>query len=246
MSFDPMSQFAVTKILPLYAGNIDISLTNSALYMIFTLLAMAYLAFMSIRCKRACIEGKSPSRFQAFLEFIYGATEGMFKDTVGNKALYFLPAIFSVFLFILLNDLIGMIPGSFAVMSQIIVTLAIALFLFVGMTLFGIYKHGWRFFSLFLPPQTPPLLIPLMMIIELVVYLARPFSLSLRLTANIAAGHIVLKVIASLIITSGLVGIFPFALLVVLTGFEFFVAVLQSYIFTMLLCVYLSDVINLH
>ena len=140
-----------------------------------------------------------------------------------------------------------MIPGSFTATSHIAVTFAMAATIFVVITMIGIYKHGVHFMSLFMPSGTPPFLMPLIFIVELFAYLARPISLSLRLAANMTAGHIVLKVIASFVIMCGaLLGFMPFGLLIVLTAFEFFIAILQAYIFTILTCVYLNDALNLH
>lgn len=249
MNFNPMQQFAVTKLIPLYLPHgIDVSISNAAIYMLFSVIVIAWIAFLSKSYKKMFQKDPEiqPTRGHVLLNSTYKMVETMLEGTAGYKALKFMPLVFTVFLFILVNDLIGMIPGSFSVMSQIIVTFSIAITLFVGMTLYGIWKHGFGFLSLFLPKGAPAALLPLMFIVELGVYLARPISLSLRLAANVMAGHIILKVKASLIIASGIMGFMPLTLLVILTGFEFFVSILQAYIFTMLVCVYMNDAINMH
>lgn len=249
MSFNPMNQFGVTKLLPLYLPyGIDASISNAAIYMLSSVIALAWIALLSARYKKKSLRDPIalPSRTHILIETIYNMIEKMIINTSGRHALQFMPVIFTLFMFILLNDLIGMIPGSFAVTSHIIITFGLAITLFIGMTMVGIYKHGIGFLSLFLPKGAPVFILPLMFVIELCAYLARPISLSLRLAANVMAGHIILKVIAALVVFSGAVGVLPLALLVVLTGFEFFISILQAYIFTMLVCVYLSDAINLH
>jgi F-type H+-transporting ATPase subunit a len=139
-----------------------------------------------------------------------------------------------------------MIPGGFTATSHIVVTFTIAILLFVVINIIGFAKHGWHYFSILLPKGTPGFLAPLMILIELFTYLSRPFSLALRLAANMTAGHIVLKVFASFVVLSGIIGVFPFMMLIILTGFEIFVAILQAYIFTILACVYLNDALNMH
>ncbi len=186
-------------------------------------------------------------RLQAAAEMIYETVEEMVGGTVGETGRRFVPFIFTLFIFILLCNLLGMVPGSFTATSHIAVTFAMAATIFVAITIIGICKHGSHFMSLFMPAGTPAFLMPLIFVVELFAYLARPISLSLRLAANMTAGHIVLKVIASFVIMSGaFLGFMPFGLLIVLTGFEFFIAILQAYIFTILTCVYLNDALNLH
>ena len=157
----------------------------------------------------------------------------------------YFPLIFSIFMFVLFANLCGMIPMSFTVTSHIIVTFAMAGILFLGITVLGFVKHGTHFLSLFLPAGTPWWMVPLMVLIELVSYMARPVSLSIRLAANMLAGHLLLKIVAGFVMI-GLLGVFPFAFLLIFTGFEIFIACLQAYIFTLLICIYLNDAIHLH
>jgi F-type H+-transporting ATPase subunit a len=172
---------------------------------------------------------------------------GMLDQSVGAKGRKFVPLIFTLFMFILTCNLFGMIPYGFTVTSHISITFALAMMVFLLVTLVGIYLHGFHFFSLFLPAGTPWWLAPLMVVIELFAYLARPVSLSLRLAANMVAGHVLLKVIAGFVVSMAIyLKILPIPFLVILIGFELFVAVLQAYIFTILSCVYLSDALNLH
>ncbi len=171
----------------------------------------------------------------------------MVKDTVGAEGRPYFPFIFTLFMFVLFCNLFGMIPFSFTVTSHIIVTFAFAALVFLGVVSIAIVKHGFgKFISNFLPHGTPLWLAPLIFVIEIISYLARPISLSIRLAANMMAGHVMLKVIAGFVFGMGLLGVAPFALLILLTGFEIFVAVLQAYIFTVLTCVYLNDALHLH
>jgi len=170
---------------------------------------------------------------------------GIVHNNAGKEAMQFFPLIFSLFMFVLFANLCGMIPMSFTVTSHIIVTFAMAAILFIGITILGFVKHGTHFLSLFLPAGTPWWMVPLMIVIELVSYMARPISLSIRLAANMLAGHLLLKIVAGFVMI-GLLGVFPFAFLLIFTGFEIFIACLQAYIFTLLICIYLNDAIHLH
>jgi F-type H+-transporting ATPase subunit a len=151
-----------------------------------------------------------------------------------------------LFLFILTLNVLGLIPNGFAVTSQIIVTFALATAVFIIVTIIAFIRHGLHFFSFFLPSGTPWFLAPLMVVIEFFTYCTRPISLSMRLAANMMAGHILIAVVAGFIVMMGVAGLLPISFIVVFTGFEFFVAILQAYIFTILTCVYLNDAINLH
>ena len=170
----------------------------------------------------------------------------MILGTAGEDAKKYIPFVFTLFMFILTCNLLGMLPFSFTVTSHIIVTFGMAIVVFVGVTIIGFMRHGFHYLSLFLPSGTPIAMAPLMIFTEFFAYMVRPVSLSVRLAANMTAGHIVMKVIASFVIMAPIIGVVPFALLTVLTGFELFVAVLQAYIFTILSCVYLTDAVKLH
>jgi len=189
-----------------------------------------------------------PGRWQSMVEMSYSFVANTLRDNAGKEGMPFFPLIFTLFMFVLFCNLFGMIPFSFTVTSHIIVTFAMAMFIFIGTTLVAIYKHGlFKFLGFFLPHGTPWWMAPMMYMIELFSFLARPVSLSVRLTANMMAGHTMLKVIAGFVVALGVLGGWaPLILLVVLTGFEVFVAILQAYIFTVLTCVYLNDALHLH
>ena len=243
MASNPLAQFEIKPLIelpPLAGQNIDFS--NSSLFMV--LVAVSIVLFLSLGVRgRALV----PGRYQSLVEMTYGFVAGTVKDNVGNEGRPYFPFIFTLFMFILFCNLFGMIPFSFTVTSHIIVTFALALAIFVGVTIIAIAKHGiGKFLGFFLPAGTPWWMAPIMYLIELFSYLARPVSLSIRLTANMMAGHTMLKVIAGFVVGMGVAGILPLSLLVVLTGFEIFVAVLQAYIFTVLTCVYLNDALHLH
>lgn len=239
----PLHQFEIkylTSIPDVMGFNINFS--NSALFMVLSVGFI--LTFISIGMKKKALV---PGRLQSISELAYSLVASMLNDNVGTEGRKYFPLIFSLFIFVLTSNLMGMLPYSFTTTSHIAVTFALAAFIFILVTLIALVRHGLHFFSFFLPHGTPWWMAPLMVFIELFAYLARPVSLSIRLAANMMAGHIMLKVIAGFVIALGwTLGWAPFALLVGLTGFEIFVAFLQAYIFTVLTCVYLNDAIHLH
>lgn len=242
MAGSPLAQFEVHSIKEIILGGYDVSITNATL-------AMAGSALLIILFLGAGIRGRAlvPTRWQSLAELSYLFIADQVKDTVGNAGKKYFPLVFTIFMFVLFGNLLGMIPYSFTFTSHIIVTFAMAMALFIFVTLVAIWKHGFKFVGFFLPDGTPLWMAPLMFFIELFAYLARPVSLSVRLSANMLAGHTMLKVIAGFVVSLGLLaGWVPLALLVVLTGFEFFIAFLQAYIFTILTCVYISDAVHLH
>lgn len=242
MSHSPLDQFKIKEIIDIDLLGYNLSFTNSSLFMGMSGLVMV-LYFTS------AFSGKSlvPSRLQVSAEVIYGMISNMLEQNVGSSGRRFVPLIFTLFIFILACNLFGMIPYSFTVTSHISVTFAMAMMVFLLVTIIGFYLHGLHFLSLFLPKGTPWWLAPLMVIIEMFAYLARPVSLSLRLTANMIAGHVLLKVMAGFVVSMALyLKFLPIPMIVILIGFEIFVAVLQAYIFSILSCVYLSDAVNLH
>jgi len=240
---NPLEQFAIhyyTDVPNILGMNLNFS--NASLFMVLVVLAISAFVMLSIR-KKALI----PGRWQSMAELSYEIVASTIKDNVGKEGRAYFPLIFSLFMFVLFSNLAGMLPYSFTVTSHIAVTFALAMFIFVGVTLIALIKHGKKFFGFFLPHGTPWWMAPLMIFIELFAYLARPVSLSIRLAANMMAGHTMMKVIAGFVISLGFaLGWAPLALLVVLTGFEIFVAILQAYIFTVLTCVYLNDALHLH
>ncbi len=238
----PLAQFEVKPLYEIYFAGYNISFTNASLWM--ALAALGVILFLGLSMRRAALV---PSRMQSMAEISYSFIENQVRDMCGNEGKRYFPLVFSLFMFVLFGNLLGMIPYSFTFTSHIIVTFALALFIFLFLTLLGFIKHGFHFFSLFLPSGTPILIAPLMIVIEIFSYLSRPVSLSIRLSANMMAGHTMLKIIAGFVISLGVVwGIAPLAFMVALTGFEFVVAFLQAYIFTVLTCVYLNDSIHLH
>ena len=238
----PLDQFKIHPLIPFKLAGVDVSFTNSSLFMM--VVTSIITLFFVLAMRRASLV---PGRFQSMAEVGYQFVASTVKDNVGAEGRKYFPFIFSLFMFVLVGNLMGMLPYSFTVTSHIIVTFALAALIFIGVTLIALFRHGAHFFSYFLPSGTPIFLAPLIIVIELFAYLARPVSLSVRLAANMMAGHILLKVIAGFIIAMGLAwGWVPIPFVVMLTGFEIFIAILQAYIFTILTCVYLNDAIHLH
>ena len=246
MSLDPLKQFAIKPLIEISVMGYDLSFTNASFFMIMAFVLLLIIGLSYKRAITICDGITKINRLQAACEIIYDIVLKTISGTCGNKGLKYAPEIFTVYVFIMFCNILGLLPGGFTVTSHIIVTFAIALAIFLMINVIGFMKHGWHYFTILLPKGTPMFLAPLMIIIELFTYLSRPFSLALRLAANMTAGHIVLKVFAAFVVLSGIAGIFPFAMLIILTGFELFVAVLQAYIFTILACVYLNDAINMH
>ena len=240
---NPLAQFEVKKIVDLHIGNIDISFTNSALYMaIATFIAIAFMLFATR--KKLLI----PSRIQVIAESVYNFIFDIIKTSIGNEGTKFFPLIFSIFTFIFLCNFVGMTPYSFTATAQVAVTLSLAIIAFSTITIFAIARNGFfGFLHMFLPSGVPMWMAPLIFAIELFSFLIRPVTLSVRLFANIVAGHVLLKVVAGFIISLGIIfGTLPFLFSVLMTGFELFVAVLQAYIFSILVCAYLGEVTRAH
>jgi F-type H+-transporting ATPase subunit a len=194
------------------------------------------------------IKNKSliPSRLQSISEIFYEFISNMVSDNIGDKGRKFFPLIFTLFTFLLFGNMLGMLPYSFTFTSHIIVTFVLAMFIFLLVTLLGIFIHGFKFFGLFVPKGVPMLMLPLMIPIEIISYLSRPISLSVRLFANMMAGHTMLKIFAGFIVPLGIFGIAPLMVDVALTALEVLIAFLQAYVFTILTCLYLNEAINLH
>lgn len=238
----PLAQFEVKPLLPLEIAGFDVSFTNASLWMALVVLSVALLMGLGAR-KKALV----PGRLQGVSEVLVSWISGTIRDSAGKDALKYFPYIFTLFMFVLFSNLLGMIPFSFTVTSHIIVTFALAAVVFLACTLIAIFKHGpLAFAGFFYPKGTHWTIGSLMYVIEFFSYLARPVSLSVRLAANMLAGHTMMKVIAGFVVMMGIGGIAPLALLVILTGFEIGIAVLQAYIFTVLTCVYLNDALHLH
>jgi len=238
----PLAQFEIKTLIPLQLGDFDVSYTNSALFMSLTLILVTLFLILGVR-RRALV----PGRWQSMAEMSYEFVSNLLRDTVGNEGRKYFPFVFSLFMFILFGNMLGMIPYSFTFTSHVIITFAMALTVFIGVTILGFVKHGIHFFSFFVPPGVSIILWPLMIPIEIISYLSRPISLAVRLFANLTAGHTMLKVFAGFVVSLGVVGGFlPFAFVVALTGLELLIAFLQAYVFTILTCFYINDAIHLH
>ncbi len=242
MASNPLHQFEVFPIVPINLGSVDASLTNAGLFMLITVAAVTLFLILGMRRS-----SRVPGRWQSLVELSYEFVADMLRENVGTAGRKYFPFIFSLFMFILFANLIGLLPYSFTFTSHIIVTFAMALFVFLGVTLIAIVKHGFKFFTLFMPSGVPVVMAPVLIPIEIVSYLSRPISLSIRLFANMMAGHTMMKVFAAFIIPLGFIGGWaPLAVDVALTGFEFLVAFLQAYVFAVLTCLYLNDALHLH
>ena len=238
-----MEQFSVHKIGPeIKIAGIDLSFTNASLFMIIS--ASVILLFLSLGTKEKKI---IPGRIQLIAEIFYKFVAKMISDTAGSKAKPYFSFIFSLFMFVLFCNMFGMIPYAFTVTSHIIVTFVLAAFIFIGVTIIGFIKHGLGYLKLFVPSGVPMVLLPLIVVIEIISYLSRPISLSVRLFANMMAGHTMMKVFGGFVISLGIVGGWlPLSFSVALTGLEILVAFLQAYVFAILTCIYLNDALNLH
>jgi F-type H+-transporting ATPase subunit a len=242
MAQGPMKQFEINPYFHFDVAGYDISYTNSALCMTVTV-ALSLALFLTATRKRTMV----PGRWQSVAELLYEFTAGMVKDNVGKEGLKYLPFIFTLFLFILFGNLLGLMPYSFAYTSHIVVDAALAIFIFVSVTIIGFWRHGWHYFSLLTPKGTPWYILILLVPIELMSYFIRPVSLSLRLFANMLAGHVLLKVIAGFVVALGLLfGWIPLAAVFAVTLLEILVALIQAYVFALLACIYLNDAIHLH
>ena len=239
---NPLEQFTIKTLVPIQLGEVDASLTNSSLFMVLTVAAISLFLTLSMR-QRLLV----PSRWQSLAEISYEFIASMIRDNVGSEGRKYFPFVFSLFMFILFANLIGLIPYAFTFTSHIAVTFAMALVVFLGVTVIAIARHGLHFFSFFLPTGVPIVMAPVLVPIEVLSYLSRPISLSIRLFANMMAGHTMMKVFAGFIIPLGILGGWaPLTVDVALTAFEFLVAFLQAYVFTVLTCLYLNDAIHLH
>jgi F-type H+-transporting ATPase subunit a len=238
----PLHQFEIANLFDIKLYDTDISFTNSALSMVISITVATIIFYLGSKKN-----GDVPNRLQIMVEMSYDFIANMVKDNIGKGGKVYFPFIFSLFLFILFGNVLGMVPYNFTYTSHIIVTFGLAGFIFLAVTIIGLVKHGVSFLKFFVPSGVPIALLPILIPIEVISYLVRPISLSLRLFANMMAGHTMLKVFASFIVLLGLFGGWaPLLLVIILTGFEIMIAVLQAYVFTILCCLYLNDALNLH
>lgn len=243
---DPLHQFKIHPLIHLELAGWDISFTNASLFMVLTTLIIITFFYFSVNPR-----GFVPNRFQIIAESLYTFVSDMIRENAGKAGLPYFPYIFSLFLFILMGNMLGMIPYSFTFTSHIIVTFTLAVMVVIAVTVIGFVSHGFGFLRLFCPPGTPIFIIPLLVPVEIMSYLTRSVSLSIRLFANMIAGHAMLKLFGGFAIALAGTIFFPVALAsvaidIAITGFEFLIALLQAYIFTILTCIYLHDALSLH
>ncbi len=239
---NPVEQFKIEPIVPLEIGGVNVSFTNSSLWMVVAVVLAT--AFLTLSVKgRALI----PGRWQSMAELMYEFVANMIRDNVGSEGRKYFPFIFTLFMFVLFGNLIGMVPYTFTYTSHIAVTFGLAIVIFLGVTVIGFARHGFHYLRMFFPHGAPLATAIILVPIELISYCSRPFSLAIRLFANMTVGHIILKVMAGFVIMLGIAGgIAPMAFLGGVTILEFGIALLQAYVFTILTCIYLHDAIHMH
>ena len=237
----PLEQFLIKPLVPIKIGSVDLSFTNSALVMVIAVVLVGLLMTKGMG-KRGLV----PGRLQSVAELSYEFVANLIRETVGTAGRKYFPLIFTLFMFVLFGNMLGMIPSVFTFTSHIAVTFFMAAVVFIGVTILGFVRHGTHFFSFFLPAGVPWILWPLIIPIEIISYLSRPLSLSVRLFANMLAGHALLKVLAGFVPLLGIAGIAPLLVVFALVGLEFLVAFVQAYVFTILTCVYINDAENMH
>ncbi|PZP54978.1 MAG: F0F1 ATP synthase subunit A [Micavibrio aeruginosavorus] len=247
----PMHQFEIAPLVPFTAGSLDLSFTNSSLWMMITVF-VSVIFFSIATAPKAII----PGRMQVMAEGAYNFVANLITDNMGGpdgkRGKEYFPLIFTLFMFVFLGNALGLIPYSFTYTSHLAVTAGLALLVFFAVLIIGVIRHGFHFFSLFAPSGVPGWLMPLVVMIEFVSFLSRPITLSVRLFANMVAGHVLLKVIAGFCIMFATIGgaawlgvILPVAMNVVMLGFELFIAFIQAYVFAVLTCIYLKDTIEI-
>jgi F-type H+-transporting ATPase subunit a len=247
MTIDPIHQFQIHRLVPIFTiHGREIALTNSALFM-FIIVVLVSALLIGATMPRALV----PGRLQSVAEMSYEFVANMLRSTAGNEGMKFFPFVFTLFMFILGANMIGLIPYSFTVTSQLVITASLALTVFVIVVVYGFWKNGWRFLNLFVPKGVPIYILPAIVVIEILSFVSRPISHSVRLFANMLAGHITLQVFAGFIIMLAGFGVLgwlgaalPLILVIMLTALEFLVAFLQAYVFAILTCIYLNDAIH--
>nr|YP_010620047.1 ATP synthase F1 subunit 6 [Symphyocladia marchantioides]WAX04060.1 ATP synthase F1 subunit 6 [Symphyocladia marchantioides] len=244
----PLEQFEIINLIPIYYYDLNLSFTNSALLMVFgILLSISWLSLSFFNVKLI------PNYWQLLHEEFYFLTNNIVSENLNVKGEIYFPFIFTLHLFLLFSNLLGMIPYSFTITSHIAFTFGLSLSLFIGINIIGLKTHGLNFFSLFLPRNVPLIIVPLLIAIEFLSYFVKVFTLAIRLFANMTSGHTLLKIIAgfawTMLLSGGLLSILhiiPLVLLFILIGLELAIAILQAYVFTLLTCIYLNDVLDLH
>jgi len=246
-AINPIEQFSITPLIPIRIAGHDFSLTNSSLYMLIA---------VAIACAVMTAGARGgpgvPGRLQSAAELAYEFIAGMLRSATGEKGMRFFPMVFCLFIFILICNLVGLLPYSFTVTSHIVVTATLAMAVFLTVIVVGIYEHGFGFFKLFVPSGVPIYILPLVVLIEIISFLSRPLSHSVRLFANMLAGHITLNVFGGFVVmllaatatTTKLIAVLPFLMTIGLDALELLVAFLQAYVFAMLTCMYLNDALH--
>lgn len=244
---DPMHQFQIATLIPFHIGGVDLSFTNSSLWMLIG--AVLSIVGLTIASERKAM---IPGRLQAGAESLYNFIDNLITENIGAGAKQYFPLVFTLFVMVLVGNFLGMIPYSFTYTSHLAVTAGLALMVFFTVLVIGIARHGTHFFSLFVPPGVPMWLLWLVVLIEIVSFISRPITLSVRLFANMVAGHVLMKVIAGFAIMFASVGglawlgtLLPIAFNIVMIGFEFFIAFIQAYVFAVLTCIYLKDTMEI-
>src|SRR5450631_4227031 len=244
---DPIHQFNIDKIFTIgHIGNQEIAFTNSSAYMFVSVALISLLMIGGVAGRQLV-----PGRFQSMTELSYEFVANTIRSNAGSEGMKFFPLVFSLFMFIMVSNMIGIIPYTFTVSSHIIVTVSLALLVFLTVLVYGFYKNGLKFFKLFVPSGVPIYILPLVVLIEIISFLSRPLSHSVRLFANMLAGHITLNVFGGFVVMllgagalTKAVAVLPFAMTIGLDALELLVAFLQAYVFTMLTCMYLNDALH--
>jgi F-type H+-transporting ATPase subunit a len=244
---DPIRQFEITKIFPLFKiGAAEFHFTNSAAFMILAV-GLTMILMLGATAGRHLV----PTRLQSVAEICYEFVENTIRNTAGEEGMKFFPFVFAIFMFVLFANVLGLLPYAFAVTSHLVITATLAAIVFLTVIIYGLWRNGLRFFKLFVPSGIPIYILPLIVFIEVLSFLSRPISHSVRLFANILAGHITLKVFAGFITMLGGLGllgwigaVLPLGMTVALTALEILVAFLQAYVFAILTCIYLNDAIH--
>lgn len=244
----PLEQFELVNLIPLILFGYNISFTNSALLILLTIVISLFFLYIGLLDQTLI-----PTHLQSIKEMLYILTSNIVSDNLGKKGEIYFPFIFTLHLFLLTCNLLGMIPYSFTITSHIVLTFSLAMAIFIGINIIGLQTHGLKFFALFLPRGVPLFIVPLLITIEFLSYIVKVFTLSIRLFANMTSGHTLLKIIAgfawTMLTSGGLLAILhlvPLILLIALVGLEFAIAGLQAYVFTLLTSIYLNDVLELH
>ena len=238
----PLDQFEINPLVNFEVGGVNLAFTNSSVSMVITVLFITLFLTLTVN-PRSIV----PSRMQLISELCYNFIAQLLNDTVGDQGKTYFQFVFSIFMFVLIGNMVGMIPYQFTFTSHIIVTFALATVVFIGVTILGFVNHGIRFFTFFYIPGVPFYMHPLLIPIEVISYLSRPISLSVRLFANMLAGHTLLKVFAGFVVSMPFfTGVLPLTFIVALTGLEILIAFLQAYVFAILTCLYINDAYHLH